>query len=204
MGWFRVFLSSIILIAAACSLVTVSVLAQKTTTTTTLPTATLRPIPQDLQVWATKLIDKASPKLQSWISAEAQRKTQSKAPLDVASIGAAANAEFGAKTPLTKTQQELVAALVLYEVTKLDFQRHQALQQQAKVSTQPAIPGRTQEAQGRTLTPQNPAERKVETEDKLGNFELQELMSQYNQAESLASSIKKKSDDTASAVIQKI
>ncbi len=44
----------------------------------------------------------------------------------------------------------------------------------------------------------------LESRDKLGNFEIQDLMSQYNQAETLASSILKKRDDTANAIIQKM
>jgi hypothetical protein len=40
--------------------------------------------------------------------------------------------------------------------------------------------------------------------DKLGNFVIQGLMSDFNQAQTLASSILKKKDDTDNAVIQKI
>lgn len=42
------------------------------------------------------------------------------------------------------------------------------------------------------------------TDDKLGNFEIQRLMSQYNQSEQLSSSVQKKMDDTANAVIGKV
>lgn len=42
------------------------------------------------------------------------------------------------------------------------------------------------------------------TQDKLGNFEIQQLMSQYNQAETLSANVLKKTDDTASAIISKI
>ena len=38
----------------------------------------------------------------------------------------------------------------------------------------------------------------------LGNFEIQSLMSAFNQAETLASSVQKKRDDTASSTIGKI
>jgi hypothetical protein len=41
-------------------------------------------------------------------------------------------------------------------------------------------------------------------QDKLGNFQIQTLMSDFNQAQTLASSILKKKDDTENAVIQKI
>ena len=46
--------------------------------------------------------------------------------------------------------------------------------------------------------------RELESQDKLGNFEIQDLMSQYNQVEQLASNIQKKRDDTATALIGKI
>ena len=44
----------------------------------------------------------------------------------------------------------------------------------------------------------------LESQDKLGNFEIQTLMSDYNQAATLASSILKKTDDTVSGIIGKI
>jgi bacteriocin-like protein len=44
----------------------------------------------------------------------------------------------------------------------------------------------------------------LEAQDRLGNFEIQRLMSSFNQAETLAASVQKKADDTASAVIGKI
>ncbi|MFK7943830.1 MAG: hypothetical protein AB8B85_13075 [Paracoccaceae bacterium] len=42
------------------------------------------------------------------------------------------------------------------------------------------------------------------SEDKLGNFEIQDLMSRFNQAETLASSVQKKTDDTSNVVIGKV
>jgi predicted nucleic acid-binding Zn-ribbon protein len=44
----------------------------------------------------------------------------------------------------------------------------------------------------------------LEAQDKMGNFEIQDLMSRFNQAETLASNVLKKRDDTANAVIGKI
>jgi hypothetical protein len=44
----------------------------------------------------------------------------------------------------------------------------------------------------------------LEAQDKLGNFEIQDLMSRYNQAETLASSVAKKVADTTNAVAGKI
>jgi hypothetical protein len=44
----------------------------------------------------------------------------------------------------------------------------------------------------------------LEAQDKLGNFEIQDLMSRYNQAERLASSTQKKLADTLNAIAGKI
>jgi hypothetical protein len=44
----------------------------------------------------------------------------------------------------------------------------------------------------------------LSSQDKLGNFEIQDLMSQYNQSQSLASSVLKKRDDTLNGIIGKI
>jgi len=44
----------------------------------------------------------------------------------------------------------------------------------------------------------------LESQDKLGNFEIQTLMSSFNQASGLASSVQKKADEAASSVIGKI
>ena len=48
------------------------------------------------------------------------------------------------------------------------------------------------------------SDKDLEAQDKLGNFKIQGLMSSYNQASTLASSVLKKVNDTASAVIGKI
>ena len=46
--------------------------------------------------------------------------------------------------------------------------------------------------------------KELESKDKLQNFELQELMSLFNQAETLASNILKKRDDTADSIVNKV
>jgi len=43
-----------------------------------------------------------------------------------------------------------------------------------------------------------------EAQDRLGNFEIQDLMSQFNQAETLSSSVLRKLDQTNRSVIGKI
>ena len=44
----------------------------------------------------------------------------------------------------------------------------------------------------------------LQSQDKLGNFEIQTLMSDYNEAQTLSSSVQKKKDDTEKSVIQKL
>ena len=44
----------------------------------------------------------------------------------------------------------------------------------------------------------------LEAKDRLGNFEIQRLMSAYNQAATPASNVMKKQDETASAIIRHI
>jgi hypothetical protein len=44
----------------------------------------------------------------------------------------------------------------------------------------------------------------LQSQDKLGNTQIQTLMSNYNEAQTLASSVMKKKDDTAKAVMSKI
>lgn len=60
---------------------------------------------------------------------------------------------------------------------------------------------------GKELT--DPVDKSIVRAAKLGktamsNFDIQDLMSRYNQSEALASSVQKKKDDTAGAVIGKI
>ena len=44
----------------------------------------------------------------------------------------------------------------------------------------------------------------LESQDKLGNFEIQDLMSQYNQSETMAGNVLKKVSDSKNAVVKKI
>jgi hypothetical protein len=48
------------------------------------------------------------------------------------------------------------------------------------------------------------AMKELEAKDRMGNFEIQRLMSQYNQAETLSSQIHKKIADTKNAVVSKL
>ena len=48
------------------------------------------------------------------------------------------------------------------------------------------------------------AMKQLEAQDKMGNFEIQRLMSQYNQAETLSSQVHKKIADTKNAVVSKL
>lgn len=47
------------------------------------------------------------------------------------------------------------------------------------------------------------AMKELESQDRMGNFEIQRLMSAFNQAETLSSNVQKKLDDTHNAVISK-
>lgn len=44
----------------------------------------------------------------------------------------------------------------------------------------------------------------LDAQDRMGNFEIQRLMSAYNQAETLSSNVQKKLDETQRSVIGKI
>ncbi len=48
------------------------------------------------------------------------------------------------------------------------------------------------------------ATKSLESQDRMGNFEIQRLMSTFNQAETLSSNVMKKLDSSRSAVINKI
>jgi len=50
----------------------------------------------------------------------------------------------------------------------------------------------------------NAGSKALEASDRLGNFEIQRLMSAFNQAETLSSNVQKKMDDTISGQQQKI
>ncbi len=44
----------------------------------------------------------------------------------------------------------------------------------------------------------------LESQDKMGNFEIQDLMSTYNQAEQLESQVMKKKRDSEKSILEKI
>ena len=78
---------------------------------------------------------------------------------------------------------------------------HQALHAAAAKFEQMKAGGGTLETLRRRF---DDATKDLESQDKLGNFEIQDLMSRYNQAETLASSVHKKQDGSANSVIGKI
>jgi hypothetical protein len=76
-----------------------------------------------------------------------------------------------------------------------------------------AAHGRALGARGRTVLGgkqlTDPVDKSIVRAAKLGktamsNFDIQDLMSQYNQSGALASSVQKKKDDSGAGVIQKI
>lgn len=51
--------------------------------------------------------------------------------------------------------------------------------------------------------PLTEAFKSLDSQDKMGNFEIQDLMNNYNQSEKAARSVQKKKDDTDSSIINK-
>ncbi len=60
------------------------------------------------------------------------------------------------------------------------------------------------QAPSRFLSLLQPRTVALEEKDRLGNFGIQRLMSAYNEAETLATSVQKKQDDTTASIIGKI
>lgn len=89
-------------------------------------------------------------------------------------------------TPTPTTAAKSNAGGLSHELT------HAVQQNTAQIKSRPAALDRLKEKS------------KLESEDKLGNFEIQDLMSQYNQAEQLATNVRKKRDETGNSVIGKV
>ena len=93
---------------------------------------------------------------------------------------------------MTKTRGEMSAAL----------KKQQALNAAARGHIANALKaGETMESIRKEL---DSAMKSLESQDKMGNFEIQRLMSAFNQAETLSSNVQKKMDDTISGQQQKI
>ena len=63
---------------------------------------------------------------------------------------------------------------------------------------------KTEYAMARLKKQLEAAVKEIESQDRMGNFQIQDLMSQYNQAETLSSSIRKKMEDAKNGVISKL
>jgi hypothetical protein len=101
---------------------------------------------------------------------------------------------------LGKTSGEMGKALKKQQALNASARGHVAAA--LKVAQEPGAAGPDKVAAIRKTL--ESALKDLESQDRLGNFEIQRLMSQYNQAETLASSVQKKLDDTAKGVAGKI
>jgi len=80
-----------------------------------------------------------------------------------------------------------VAGKAFEHVVSTVFGQHQATQQQNVQTIKNALDNKDKDLQ---------------SQDKLGNFEIQSLMSNFNQAQTTASSVTKKADDTGNSIIK--
>ena len=63
---------------------------------------------------------------------------------------------------------------------------------------------KTEDAMARLKKQLQAATKELETQDRMGNFEIQRLMSTYNEAETLSSSARKKLEDSKNGIISKL
>ena len=63
---------------------------------------------------------------------------------------------------------------------------------------------KTEDAMARLKKQLEAAMKDLESQDRMGNFEIQRLMSTYNQAETQSSDVRKKMEETKNAVISKL
>ena len=105
--------------------------------------------------------------------------------------------------PKNKKQLHRLARAAIAELSRLQNSARKA--QKGFQSAEQQVPAAGGAAAASKLQKQLHALRRdLEAQDKMGNFEIQRLMSQYNQSEQLASSVQKKKDDTSNAIIGKI
>mgnify|MGYP006921586368 CR=1 FL=1 len=105
--------------------------------------------------------------------------------------------------PKNKKQLHRLARAAIAELSRLQNSARKA--QKGFQSAEQQVPAAGGAAAAGKLVKQLRALRRdLEAQDRMGNFEIQRLMSQYNQSEQLASSVQKKKDDTNNAIIGKI
>lgn len=162
----------------------------------------LKALPTAVEIHALKIFNGVSPQARSWILEQA-RSLAGQPHLDAAAIGLAANRRFGGK--LTQGQQNELALAVLYQVMKLDEEEYQRKTGQSITTpvASPSTPGRGPAKQGTSLARgnTNPA---TQQGDKMSDSKIQTLMSNFSQAQTLASSVEKNADDSRNSVIGKI
>jgi hypothetical protein len=168
----------------------------------------INPPPPDLARHALEIFNGVSPEARSWILEQAQARAKHSA-FKAEAIGLAANQRFGAKKQLTNTQQDALALAVLYQVMKLDDEeyRRKTGRSLTAPTTPVAGPGSPKKVAPRPGTsPANAGGNSLSLQDsdKLSNFEIQNLMSDFNQAQSLAAQVDKTHHDASASVIGKM
>lgn len=63
---------------------------------------------------------------------------------------------------------------------------------------------KTEAAMARLKKQLESATKDLESQDRMGNFEIQRLMSEFNQAETQSSNVRKKLEDTKNAIVSKL
>lgn len=152
--------------------------------------------------------------------ATASSKAQSKAQLlhglesaediapRLAKIKSAISALRGSKA--TQKSQMASLRLGLTEIEQLDYSLMQLREGFEAVENRLGSAGgsdltkRNQKAVDRLRAAFKDAIKDLESDDKMGNFEIQDLMSRFNQAQTLGSKVQKKKDDTEAYVISNI
>jgi hypothetical protein len=169
---------------------------------------TINPPPPDLATHALEIFNGVSPEVRSWILDQARTRA-GHSPFNAEAIGSAANQRFGAKKNLTKPQQDAVTLAVLYQVMKLDDEEYRrktgrSLTVPTAPTPGPGSPNKVAPKPGTSLVNADGNAASLQTSDTLNNFEMQHVMSDFNQAQSLAASLDRSLGESRASVIGKI
>jgi hypothetical protein len=172
---------------------------------------TISPPPPDLATHALEIFNGVSSEVRSWILDQARTRA-GHSPFNAEAIGSAANQRFGAKKQLTAPQQDALTLAVLYQVMKLDDEEYRrktgrSLTVPTTPTTPvagPSSPNQVAPKPGTSLVNAGGNAPSLQASDKMGNFEMQSLMSDFNQAQTLAAQVDKKHADASASVIGKM
>jgi hypothetical protein len=168
----------------------------------------INPPPPDMARHALEIFNGVSPEARSWILDQARTRA-GHSPFNAEAIGSAANQRFGAKKQLSPTQQDALTLAVLYQVMKLDDEEYRRKTDRSLIvpttpAAGPSSPNKVLPKPGTSLANAGGNAASLQASDKMGNFEMQRLMSEFNQAQTLAAQIDKKHADASASVIGKM